>query len=84
PSFPSDPSAATEVVAGRLRDAGTRIATVDLTSPDTYLTPFRVARAVGVDVQPIHFGYRLRPLANPRLKERLGPSGVNPFPHPIA
>ncbi|MEM7356795.1 MAG: hypothetical protein AAF657_38620, partial [Acidobacteriota bacterium] len=64
--------------------AGIRIATVDLTSPDTYFTPFRVARAVGIEVQPIHFGYRLRPLTNPRLRERLGSQGVNPYPHPIA
>ncbi|MEM7356341.1 MAG: TOMM precursor leader peptide-binding protein, partial [Acidobacteriota bacterium] len=67
PDFPSEPTAATEVLAGKLRDAGIRIATVDLTSPDTYFTPFRVARAVGIEVQPIHFGYRLRPLTNPRL-----------------
>ena len=32
----------------------------------------------------IHFGYKLRPLTNPRLQQRLGPQGVNPYPHPIA
>jgi ribosomal protein S12 methylthiotransferase accessory factor len=64
--------------------AGVRVAIVDVTSPDVALGPFRVARALGTDVQPIHFGERLRRLANPRLAALLGPRGVNPQPHPVA
>ncbi len=81
------PVAAAPTLAGcaeRLAAAGVRVAIVDVTSPDVALSPFRVARALGTDVQPIHFGERLRRLANPRLAALLGPRGVNPQPHPLA
>lgn len=71
-------------LAARLAAAGVRVAVVDVTSPDVALGPFRVARAVGLDLLPIHFGERLRRLANPRLKKLLGPASLNPHPHPIA
>ena len=83
-TFPTDPLEATKVIAKKLKEADLKIATVDVTSPDTYSTPFRVARAVGVHLQPIHFGYHLRPLNNPRLKKLLGNKDINPNPHPVA
>jgi ribosomal protein S12 methylthiotransferase accessory factor len=66
-----------------LAAAGIRVAIVDVTAPDVAASPFRVARALGAGVQPIHFGHGLERLANPRLHARLdGP--VNPEPHPLA
>ncbi len=67
-----------------LEKAGVRVALVDVTSPDVALSPFRVARAIGTDMQPIHFGHRLQRLGNPRLKALLKGRGPNPNPHPIA
>jgi ribosomal protein S12 methylthiotransferase accessory factor len=67
-----------------LEKAGVRVAVVDVTSPDVALSPFRVARAIGTDMQPIHFGHRLQRLGNPRLKALLAGRGLNPNPHPIA
>jgi ribosomal protein S12 methylthiotransferase accessory factor len=66
-----------------LEEEGVRVAIVDVTSPDVAQGPFRVARAIGTDMQPIHFGHGLERLANPRLK-RIAPNGVNPDPHPLA
>jgi ribosomal protein S12 methylthiotransferase accessory factor len=43
-----------------------------------------VARALGTDMQPIHFGERFRRMANPRLQAHLTARGVNPHPHPVA
>jgi ribosomal protein S12 methylthiotransferase accessory factor len=68
----------------RLAKAGLSVAIVDVTSPDVAGTPFRVARALGVDMQPIHFGSKLARLANPRLKSFLGNRALNPHPHPVA
>jgi ribosomal protein S12 methylthiotransferase accessory factor len=66
-----------------LKTAGIRVAVKDLTSPDVAASPFRVARALGPDIQPIDFGFELRRLGNPRLQARLaGP--LNPHPHPVA
>jgi ribosomal protein S12 methylthiotransferase accessory factor len=78
---PEDPP--WEVCRGALAEAGVRVAIVDVTAPDVATGPFRVARALGVDVQPIHFGYGLERVANPRLEARLsGPP--NREPHPLA
>jgi ribosomal protein S12 methylthiotransferase accessory factor len=66
-----------------LEDEGVRVAIVDVTSPDVAHSPFRVARALGVHMQPIHFGHGLERLANPRLR-RIAPDGINPDPHPLA
>ena len=68
----------------RLGLAGLKVALVDVTSPDLVDTPFRVVRALGVDVQPIHFGYGLERLANPRLIAALGGNAPNSDPHPLA
>ncbi|QQX81948.1 TOMM precursor leader peptide-binding protein [Shewanella sp. KX20019] len=68
----------------RLRDAGVEVAIVDVTSPDVALSPFRVARAVGKHMQPIHFGEQFKRVDNPRLKRLLGGESVNMDPHPIA
>lgn len=72
-----------EECAARLAAGGVRVAIADVTSPDVATGPFRVARALGTDMQPIDFGHHLRRLNNPRLKAMLtGP--VNPDPHPLA
>lgn len=70
--------------AARLEKAGVRVAVVDVTSPDLRQSPFRVARAVGLDVQPIHFGERFRRLRNARLDKHSGGRPLNPDPHPLA
>ena len=73
-----------ELCAERLAAAGLRVAAVDVTSPDVALGPFRVARVLGTDMQPIHFGERYRRLANPRLDQLLAGRPINPDPHPLA
>jgi len=70
--------------AALLEKAGVQVAVVDVTSPDLLDSPFRVARAIGLDVQPIHFGERFRRLANPRLMKHSGGRPLNPHPHPLA
>jgi ribosomal protein S12 methylthiotransferase accessory factor len=66
-----------------LGNIGVRAAVVDVTSPDVALAPIRVVRAFGTYMQPIHFGYANRRLANPRLEALLtGPAETEP--HPIA
>ncbi len=73
-----------EYLAKGLDNVGLKVAAVDVTSPDVRLSPFRVARALGEGIQPIHFGYANRPLENARLKKILGSRPINPDPHPIA
>jgi ribosomal protein S12 methylthiotransferase accessory factor len=73
-----------EACVQQLSTAGLRAAIVDVTSPDVVHSPFRVARALGTDMQPIHFGERFRRLGNPRLTELLGGRELNPHPHPVA
>lgn len=68
----------------RLLAAEVDVAIVDVTAPDVALSPFRVARAVGVHMQPIHFGEQFRRVNNPRLKKLLKGRPVNGNPHPIA
>ena len=66
----------------RLTAAGIRVAVADVTSPDVALGPFRVVRALGINMQPIHCGYGLERTANPRLKSFLnGP--LNASIHPL-
>ena len=79
-----EPPATASSCAERLAKAGLSVAIVDVTSPDVAGSPFRVARALGMDMQPIHFGHRFARLANPRLKSFLGNRALNPHPHPIA
>jgi ribosomal protein S12 methylthiotransferase accessory factor len=73
-----------EACAARLEKAGVRVAMVDVTSPDLRESPFRVARAIGLDVQPIHFGERFRRLVSARLDKHSGGRALNPDPHPLA
>lgn len=68
----------------RLMAAKVDVAIVDVTSPDIALSPFRVARAVGVHMQPIHFGEQYKRVDNPRLRRLLKGRAVNANPHPIA
>ena len=71
--------------ARRLQQSGTRVAIADVTSPDVAESPFRVARALGIGLQPIDFGFGLQRLPTPRLLGALnGRSGLNPHPHPLA
>ena len=72
-----------EACAARLAAGGVRVAIADVTSPDVATGPFRVARALGTDMQPIDFGHHLRRLNNPRLKAMLTGT-LNPDPHPLA
>jgi ribosomal protein S12 methylthiotransferase accessory factor len=50
-----------------LREAGSRVAYVDLTTPDVKPFGFRVVRAIATGLQPIHFGYRQERLGGRRL-----------------
>lgn len=68
----------------RLLAANVDVAIVDVTAPDIALSPFRVARAVGVNMQPIHFGEQFKRVDNPRLRRLLKGRAVNMNPHPIA
>ena len=76
-------SAPAECLAA-LKARGIRIAVVDVTSPDLGGQPFRVARALGTNVQPIHFGHHLTRWGNPRLLQQQPTAGFNPWPHPLA
>jgi hypothetical protein len=67
----------------RLRDSSIRVAVVDVTPRDVALGLFRVVRAVGTRLQPLHCGYAIERRASPRLQQRLcGP--MNPEPHPFS
>ncbi|MFN2397760.1 MAG: TOMM precursor leader peptide-binding protein [Gemmatimonadaceae bacterium] len=72
----------TEACIAALADGGFRVAVADVTAPDVELGPFRVARALGMHLQPIDFGHRQRRLANPRLFSN--GHDINPDPHPLA
>jgi len=81
--LPESPQASLNECALRLSSVGLRAAIVDVTSPDVATGPFRVARALGTNMQPIHFGHRLARLGNPRLQSLLA-GQPNPDPHPVA
>jgi ribosomal protein S12 methylthiotransferase accessory factor len=67
---------------GLLNAASIRIAIADVTTPDLRETPFRVARALGTDIQQIHCGFGRERMNNPRLKALLrGPA--NSAIHPL-
>jgi ribosomal protein S12 methylthiotransferase accessory factor len=63
-----------------LSAAGLRVAAADITPPDVALLPLRVVRAVAPRLQPIHCGFGMERLDNPRLRAlgRLNPN-VHPF-----
>jgi ribosomal protein S12 methylthiotransferase accessory factor len=69
-------------LVARVTAGGVRIATVDVTPPDVARSPFRVVRAVGMDMQGMSYGWGLERLANPRL-HALCPGPLNPYPHPL-
>jgi ribosomal protein S12 methylthiotransferase accessory factor len=69
-------------LAKRLSQLGVRIAVVDVTSPDVARSPFRVVRALGTKLQPLHCGYGLERTENPRLRSMLS-SNINDHPHPL-
>ena len=71
-----------EALRRQLGSTGLRIALVDVTSPDLASTPFRVVRALGPELCPIHFGHGLARLGNARLRA-MARGAVNPDPHPM-
>jgi ribosomal protein S12 methylthiotransferase accessory factor len=68
----------------RLRDAGVRVAVKDLTPPEVAAkSPFRIVRALGTMLQPMHFGFGRSRACCPRLKP-MAKKGLNSRPHPLA
>ncbi len=77
----------------KLREAGCRVAYVDLTTPDVNSVGLRVVRAVATGLQPIHFGYRQERLGGRRIYEvpralayttaAKTASELNRCPHPL-
>ncbi len=65
-----------------MRAEDIRVAVVDVTSPDVALGPFQVVRAVANRLQPLHCGFGMERLDNPRLRQRLL-GAINPDPHPF-
>jgi ribosomal protein S12 methylthiotransferase accessory factor len=67
----------------KLQAAEVRVAIKNLTPPDVAAeTPFRVVRALGTNLQAIHFGFGLTRAATRRL-QRLAKNGLNRRPHPL-
>jgi ribosomal protein S12 methylthiotransferase accessory factor len=66
---PENPSL--ERLTGILRQAGIRVAIVDLTTPQLRNSGFCVVRALGENMQQIHCGYGRERLDNPRLRNLL-------------
>ena len=66
-----EPAKPLQHCATALAAAGIRVAIVDVTSADVATGPFRVARAVSPDLQPISFGYGMDRVPVARLK-RIG------------
>jgi ribosomal protein S12 methylthiotransferase accessory factor len=51
-----------------LKQAGVRVALIDVTSPDVATGPFHVMRAVSPDLQPIWYGHGLDRLPVARIR----------------
>ena len=68
--------------AAALAKSGIRVAVVDVTSPDVATGPFRVVRAVSLDLQPISYGFGFDRLPVPRVRA-LGLAADLPPIHPI-
>ena len=66
--------------ASRLEAGGVRVALVDVTAPDVMTGPFRVARAVSPDLQPISYGYGLERVPVARVRALVRPEAAI---HPI-
>jgi ribosomal protein S12 methylthiotransferase accessory factor len=75
--------ASLESFVSGLQDVGVRVAFVDVTSPDTALSPFRVVRAVSPDLQPLSYGYGLDFMPVARVR-RMGLANDVPPVHPIS
>ena len=82
--MPGTPNIETRLFLRDMQTGALRIAVVDVTSPDVRSSPFRVARAIGLDMQPIEFGHHVRRLPSTRLAALLGKRAMNPDPHPVA
>ncbi len=66
----------------RLSAAAIRVAIVNVTPPDVAQGPFRVVRALGTYLQPIHVGFGLERRDNPRLRGLLT-GEINLDIHPL-
>ena len=81
-TLPEPTDISLEACTERLAAGGVRVALVDVTAPDVAQSPFRVVRALGTNMQPLHCGFGLERLANPRLRELLM-GEVNSDIHPL-
>ncbi|OUS24189.1 hypothetical protein A9Q99_24930 [Gammaproteobacteria bacterium 45_16_T64] len=68
----------------QLELANIDIAIIDITPPDVYLAHCSVTRAIGKQLQPIHFGEQFQRSYTARLGKLLKRKPVNPYPHPIS
>jgi ribosomal protein S12 methylthiotransferase accessory factor len=88
------PAADLEALTATLEDVGSRVAYVDLTTPDVASVGMRVVRALATELQPVHFGHRRERLGGRRLftlPRTLGyrahdatEAEINPCPHPLS
>ena len=88
-----DVAADLAATVARLERVGSRVASVDLTTPDVRALGIHVVRAVATGLQPIHFGFRQERLGGRRLFEAPRAMGhgvhvrtardLNPCPHPL-
>jgi ribosomal protein S12 methylthiotransferase accessory factor len=69
----------------RLGDVGVRVALTDLTPAVVAADgPLRVVRALGSNLQPLHFGFGLTRSASTRLRRVTKGKELNSRPHPLA
>ena len=71
-----------DACAAALESACVRVALVDVTSPDIATGPFRVVRAVSLDLQPISYGYGFERASVERVRSRVLTEGLPPI-HPV-
>jgi ribosomal protein S12 methylthiotransferase accessory factor len=81
-SLPEPKETSLDRCAQVLASNGIRIAIADVTAPDVARSPFRVVRALGTYVQPLHCGFGLERLANLRLRALLK-TDINTDLHPL-
>ena len=68
----------------RLQEAGVRVAIKDLTPTVVAAeSPFCVVRALGTNLQPLHFGFGLARSASQRLRSLAKKKELNSSPHPL-
>ncbi len=69
----------------KLQASGIRMAIKDLTPPEIATeSAFRIVRALGNRLQPLHFGFGLTRASTQRLKRLVQRNGLNSNPHPLA